>query len=57
MWKQTRFAERIEKNGLLEPPKLKVKKTNLALILICQIKLNRTKASFAQGDGMYSLLA
>ena len=45
--KQARFAERIEKNGLSEPPKPKVKKTEAEKLAVKRAARNRKKARLA----------
>ena len=45
--KQARFAERIEKNGLPEPPKPKVKKTEAEKLAIKRAARKRKKARLA----------
>lgn len=45
--KQARFAERIKKNGLPEPPKPKVKKTETEKLAIKRIARKRKKARLA----------
>lgn len=45
--KQARFAERIEKNGLPEPPKPKVKKTEVEKLAIKRAARKRKKARLA----------
>lgn len=47
MRKQARFAERIEKNGLPEPPKPKVKKTEAEKLAIKRAARKRKKAKLA----------
>lgn len=47
MWKQARFADRIEKNGLPEPPKTKVKKTEAKKLAIKCAARKRKKAKKA----------
>ena len=47
LWKQARFAERIEKNGLPEPPKPKVKKTEAEKLAIKRVARKRRKAKKA----------
>ena len=47
MRKQARFAERIEKNGVPEPPKPKVKKTEAEKLAIKRAARKRKKAKLA----------
>ena len=50
MWKQARFTERIEKNGLPEPPKPKVKKTKAEKLAIKRAARKRKKAKKAEQE-------
>ncbi len=44
IWKQSRFADRISRNGLPEPPKPKVKKTEAEKLAIKRAARKRKKA-------------